>query len=166
MEECSPARMGELLLEMLLVHMACSSRAYKKTGIAPLYKRLLETYGIKVYVLEVDLLDLKRDGNKLQHQGRFKIDLVKNGASGEERIRSEGHFTAIFNEGGAIRIEYSGDNFKMVSSIANLGTETGNIVYQVSEVTSGYGKPVWDSLALEGMPLDVEGNGILHPDRV
>ncbi|MDI6718740.1 MAG: hypothetical protein QMD46_03920 [Methanomicrobiales archaeon] len=168
MEECSPSRMGELLMEMLLVHMACSSRANRKTGIAPLYKRLLETYGITVNVLEVDLLELRREGNKIQHQGTFKIDLVRN-VGVEGRVRSEGRFTAIFNEGGAIRIEYEGDNFRMVSSIANVGTETGNIVYQISEVTSAYGKSPFDSLALERADAcpecDAGGDSVLHPDR-
>lgn len=135
MGDSKPFRIGELLMEMLLVNMACASVKGGKIELSLPNKLLLEPYGIQLHEFELGMMNLVRDGNKVIYSGTFKIDYEKDANGERERVRSDGKFKGIINEAGAIRIEYCGENFKMTSEIANMGIESGNIMYRISEIT-------------------------------
>jgi len=128
-------RIGELLMEMLLVHVALDTSDRGNAGISATSRDLLKTYGITLHTFETRMKECCRDGCRTVCAGDFVIDFEKSGGeSAAQRVCAAGTFRGVVNETGAIRVEYSGDRFRLVSEIANVGTDNGSVMYQVSEV--------------------------------
>jgi hypothetical protein len=127
-------RIGELLMEMLLVHVALDTSDHGNAGISATSRDLLKTYGITLHTFETQMKECCRDGSRTVCAGNFVIDFEKSGESPAQRICAAGTFKGVVNETGAIRVEYTGDRFRLVSEIANVGTDNGSVMYQVSEV--------------------------------
>jgi hypothetical protein len=121
-------------MEMLLVHGALNTSEQGSTGISATSKELLKSYGIVLHTFETRMTECCRDGNRTVCAGEFVIDFEKSGESPAQRICAVGTFRGVVNETGAMRVEYSGDRFRLVSEIANVGTDSGSVMYQVSEV--------------------------------
>ncbi|MDD1717557.1 MAG: hypothetical protein LUO88_00645 [Methanoregulaceae archaeon] len=137
MKEVQGFRVGEMVMELVLINMAISLTGEERSEITPYHQKLLASYGVIVHQLETSLTGCTREGNKTICEGTFLIDVEKQIENEQKRMKSSGRFRGIIKDCGAMRIEYFGDNFTFKSEIAQIGTDGGNITYQVSEVTSG-----------------------------
>jgi hypothetical protein len=136
-KEVQGFRVGEMVMELVLINMAISLTGDERVEISPYHQRLLASYGITVHQLETSLTGCAREGSKTTCEGTFLIDVEKQVEGELKRVKSTGRFRGVIKDCGAMRIEYFGDNFTFKSEIAQIGTDGGNITYQVSEVTSG-----------------------------
>ncbi|MDD1676554.1 MAG: hypothetical protein LUQ40_02320 [Methanomicrobiales archaeon] len=137
MKEVQGFRVGEMVMELVLINMAISLTGEERSEISPYHQRLLASYGVNVHQLTTSLTGCTKEGNKTVCEGTFLIDVDKQIEGVQKRMKSSGRFRGVIKDCGAMRIEYFGDNFTFKSEIAQIGTDGGNITYQVSEVTSG-----------------------------
>jgi hypothetical protein len=137
MKDVQGFRVGDMVMELVLINMAISLTGEERVEITPYHQRLLASYGIRVHRLETTLTGCKKEGNKTVCEGTFLIDVEKQVSTDDQkRTKSSGRFRGVIKDCGAMRIEYYGNNFTFKSEIAQIGTDGGNITYQVSEVTS------------------------------
>ena len=132
---CPKCTFSEHCVSNLAFVPAVSAQAETK-----FHEQFLESNQITVNDFNTKMTKYEKVGNQIHYASTFKFDVEKDINNKIKTLKSSGTFTGIISPDSSIHVEYTGDNFALVTDTSKIGEDQENVLYQYEQVMTVNGE--------------------------